>query len=224
MPERGILVVDDEKNIRLTMSQALAPLGYPVSTAVNGEDALKQLEEREFGLLLLDLKMPGLDGIAVLKKVIALRPDIRVVIVSAHGSIENAVEAMKLGAVDFLQKPFAPQELRDIVTEIMDRDKVEAAQATDYETHLVLVKRCMSERYFEAAVEHARQAIGADPMRPEAFNLLGVLQEMAGHHQEAMKNYRVALDLDPTYQPAWQNMSRFSDPNRPKHKSDFNLG
>jgi DNA-binding NtrC family response regulator len=208
MSERGILIVDDEKNIRLTMVQALEPLHYEMSTALNGEDALKRLEERDFGLILLDLKMPGMDGLEVLRRVVELRPDIRVIIISAHGTIENAVEAMKLGAVDFIQKPFAPQELRDVVMKVLDREKVEAAHISDYESHLELVKRCMNDRHFEAAVEHVRQAIGADPSRPEAFNLLGVLHEIGGNHEEAMKNYRVAVDLDPTYEPAWQNLTR----------------
>lgn len=220
MPEPGILIVDDEKNIRLTMSQALQSLGYEMATAVNGDDALQQLEEKEFKLMLLDLKMAGLDGLDVLRQVVERRPDIRVIIISAHGSIENVVEAMKLGAVDFIQKPFVPKELRAIVTEVLERDKVSMTQGIDYETHLRLIKRCINERHFEAAMEHARQAIGTDPARPEAFNLLGVLHEIEGHHEEAMKNYRVAIDMDPTYQPAWQNLNRPSGPATP----DFDLG
>jgi DNA-binding NtrC family response regulator len=206
MAHPGILVVDDEKNIRLTMIQDLAPLGYEISCAMNGEDALKQLEEKEFGLILLDLKMPGINGMEVLRQVVNLRPDIRVIIVSAYGGIEKVVEAIKLGAVDFIRKPFTPQEIRDSVSRVMDREKVEAAQATDYAAHLALVRRCMSEHHFEAAIEHAKKAISLYPSRPEAFNLLGLVQEMLGHHEEAMKHYRVALDLDPAYEPAWQNM------------------
>ncbi len=208
MANQGILVVDDEKNIRLTVIQALQPLGYKISSAANGEEALKKLEGKSVELILLDLNMPGMDGLEVLRRVVKLRPDIRVIIISAHGTVKNAVEAMKLGAVDFLQKPFAPQEMRDIVTRVLDRDKIEAAQAADYDTHLLLVKRCMNDRHFEAALAHARQAIGVDPTRPEAFNLLGALHELMGNSVEAMKNYRVAVDLDPTYEPAWENLNR----------------
>ncbi len=222
MPDPGILIVDDEKNIRLTVTRALEPLGYEISSAVNGEEALQKLKEQAFGLILLDLRMPGMDGMEVLRQVVKLRPDIRVIILSAHGTIENAVEAIKLGAVDFIQKPFAPQELRDIVTQVIDRDKIEAAQASDYDTHLALVKRCMSGRHFEAAMEHARQAIGIDPSRPEAFNLIGALHEIEGDSVEAMKNYRVALDLDPTYEPAWQNLRR--PKKAPQDRTKINLG
>jgi DNA-binding NtrC family response regulator len=208
MAKPRILVVDDEKNIRLTVTQALAAMGYEPGAAVSGEDALEQLAEHEFGLILLDLKMPGIDGLEVLRQVVKMRPDIKVVIISAHGTIENAVEAMKLGAIDFIQKPFTPQELREIVAQVLDRSKVEAAQASDYDSHLALTKRCMSERHFEAAMAHARQAIGIDSSRPEAFNLLGALYEVTGDPVEATKNYRVALDLDPTYEPAWENLRR----------------
>ena len=222
MPDQRILVVDDEKNIRLTMTQALQSLGYEISPAANGQEALLQLTRQEFSLILLDLKMPGMDGLEVLRQVIQLRPDIRVIIVSAHGTVENAVEAIKLGAVDFIQKPFTPQELRQIVTKVLDRNKVEAAQAADYDSHLALTKRCINERHFEAALVHARQAIGIDPTRAEAFNLLGVLHEITGDLVEAMKNYRVAVDLDPTYEPAWQNLNR---PKRPqKGRGEINLG
>lgn len=224
MANQKILIVDDEKNIRLTMTQALQPLSYDIKTAVNGEDALEQLEVDDFGLILLDLKMPGMDGLDVLRRVVELRPDIRVILISAHGTVEHAVEAMRLGAVDFIQKPFVPKELRDIVTRVLDRDKLEAAQASDYESHVELIKRCMNDRHFEAAAEHARQAVGADPSRPEAFNLLGALYELAGNHEEAMKQYRVAVDLDPTYQPAWQNLNRPTLSGRDKDKPDLNLG
>jgi DNA-binding NtrC family response regulator len=221
MADPGILIVDDEKNIRLTTSQALASLGYEISTAVNGDDALKQLAEKEFRLILLDLRMPGVDGMDVLRQVVKLRPDIRVIIVSAHGTIENAVEAMKLGAVDFVQKPFAPKEIREIVREVLDREKVETVQSQSYQSHVSLIKRCMNERHFEAAMEHARQAIGLDPSRPEAFNLVGVLYEIMGDQQEAMKNYRVALDLDPAYEPAWHNLRRPKDSDKDQDTTDL---
>jgi lipoprotein NlpI len=82
----------------------------------------------------------------------------------------------------------------------------------------------MNDRHFEAAAEHARQAIGVDPSRPEAFNVLGVLYELAGNHAEAMKQYRVAVDLDPTYQPAWQNLNQSSFLDKSKNKRNLNLG
>ena len=99
MKEKFVLVVDDEKNIRLTLSQTLESLGLETDTAVNGEEALDKLKMKEFGLILLDLKMPGMDGMEVLRQLRKIRPDIRVIIITAYGTVESAVEAMKLGAV-----------------------------------------------------------------------------------------------------------------------------
>jgi two-component system, NtrC family, sensor histidine kinase KinB len=83
-----------------------------------------------------------------------------------------------------------------------------ATQAAAYTTSLELARRCADENHLEAASEHAHKAIALDPSRPEAFNMLGAVQELQGDRAEAMKNYRVALDLDPTYEPARQNLVR----------------
>jgi CheY-like chemotaxis protein len=208
MIHKSILIVDDEKNIRLTLSQALEILGAEIDTAANGEEALTKLKGREFGLILLDIRMPGMDGMEVLRQVREIRPDIRVIMITAYGTIESAVEAMKLGAVDFLQKPFDPEEIRGLVSRVMDRDKLDEHKLADYVSHIELVKKCIGDRYFDAAIEHVRKAIFIDPGRPEAFNLLGALMEIRGDRAEAQKNYRAALSLDPSYEPAINNLHR----------------
>jgi DNA-binding NtrC family response regulator len=208
MEAKPVLIVDDEKNIRLTLSQSLEALQLDIDTAVNGEEALTRLQGRQFGLILLDLKMPGMDGIEVLRRVRETRPDIKVIIITAHGTVESAVEAMKLGAVDFMQKPFAPKEIRELVTRVLDRDKITAEKARSYEERIELAKKCIGEREFDAAREHVRQAIACDATKPEAFNLLGALLEIANDRLEAQKTYRAALALDPTYKPADENLSR----------------
>jgi DNA-binding response OmpR family regulator len=205
---RRVLIVDDEKNIRLTLSQALEVLEVETDTAANGEEALAKLKEKEFGLILLDLKMPGMDGMEVLRRVSEIRPDIRMIIITAYGTVESAVEAMKLGAADFIQKPFAPEEIRGLVSRVMDREKIDERKAVDYGTSIELAKRCIGERHFDAAIEHVRKAISLDPGRPEAFNLLGALMEIRGDRIEAQKNYRAALSLDPSYEPAIKNLQR----------------
>ena len=103
MKAKPVLIADDEKNIRLTLSQALESLKLETDTAVNGEEALAKLRDKDFGLILLDLKMPGMDGMEVLRQLRQIRPDIRVIVITAYGTIESAVEAVKLGAVDFIQ-------------------------------------------------------------------------------------------------------------------------
>jgi DNA-binding NtrC family response regulator len=206
--KRPILIVDDEKNIRLTLAQALEALALEADTAVNGEEALVKLRARHFDLILLDLKMPGMNGMEVLRRVREARPDIKVIIITAHGTIESAIEAMKLGAVDFIQKPFAPKEIRELVTRVLDRDTIAAEKAKGYDAHIELAKKCIGARQFDAAQEHLRQAIAADSSKPEALNLLGALIELRGDWLEALKQYRAALALDPTYKPADENLDR----------------
>lgn len=203
-----VLVVDDEKNIRLTLTQALDSPELRIDTAVNGEDALQKIAMTNYRLLLLDLKMPGIDGMEVLKRIGESRPDIRIIIITAHGSIDSAVEAMKLGAVDFLQKPFAPNEIRSLVTSVITRETLSEEKANDYSTFLELAKRAISDRHFDAAKALVGKAISLDNSRPEAMNLLGALHEISKTTSEAQKYYRAALALDSTYKPALDNLHR----------------
>ena len=177
-------------------------------TATNGEEALTKLKAKDFSLILLDLRMPGIDGMEVLRQVRQIRPDILIIMISAYGTVELAVEAMKLGAVDFIQKPFSPEEIRELVSRVLDREKLDEQKVADYETSFELAKKSIGNRYFDAAIEHARKAIFLDPARPEAFNLLGALMEIRGDRLEAQKNYRAALSLDPSYGPAIKNLER----------------
>jgi len=211
MKGRSVLIVDDEKNILLTLSQSLEVLQLETDTATNGEEALAKLKEKDFGLILLDLRMPGMDGMEVLRKVREIRPDIRIIMITAYGTIELAVEAMKLGAVDFIQKPFSPEEIRELVSRVLDREKLDERKAADYGASIELAKRSVGHRHFDAAIEHLRRAIFLDPARPEAFNLLGALLEIQGDRIEAQKNYRAALSLDPSYEPAIKNLQRSTD-------------
>ena len=208
MKGRSVLIVDDEKNILLTLSQSLEVLHLETDTAINGEDALTKLKEKDFSLILLDLRMPGIDGMEVLRQVREIRPDIRIIMISAYGTIEVAVEAMKLGAVDFIQKPFSPEEVRALVSRVLDRENLDERKVADYGASIELAKKSIGNRHFDAAIEHARKAIFLDPARPEAFNLLGALTEIQGDREEAQKNYRAALSLDPSYAPAIKNLAR----------------
>jgi DNA-binding NtrC family response regulator len=115
MDRRRILVVDDEKNIRLMLTQALASEKTIVDTAVNGEEALEKIAQTSYDLVLLDLRLPGMNGLDVLREIRESHESLPVILLTAHGTVESAVEAMRVGAVNFLQKPFAPRELREAV-------------------------------------------------------------------------------------------------------------
>ncbi len=117
-----LLVVDDDEGLRSFLEAALASEGHDVTLAVDGSDALRRLAMAGFDLVLTDLKMPGVDGLAVLQHVRAEHPGTQVILLTAHGTVETAVEAMKGGACDFLQKPVgSPRELRLVVARALER-------------------------------------------------------------------------------------------------------
>ena len=115
----AILVVDDEESLRTVLHSQLTRLGHEVVLAADGEAALAAIRSRDFALVVTDVKMPRLSGLDLLRVVRSERPDTPVVLLTAHGSIETAVEAMKHGAFDFLTKPFDRDELRTLVEKAM---------------------------------------------------------------------------------------------------------
>ena len=106
-----ILVVDDEETVRSLFRRTLEEAGYEIATAANGEEALREVSEREPEVVLLDIKMPGLSGIEILGKLATDWPDICVIMVTAVVDTQTAVEAMKLGAYDYITKPFKPNDV-----------------------------------------------------------------------------------------------------------------
>jgi DNA-binding NtrC family response regulator len=106
-----ILVVDDELSIRESLSGWLQQDGYEVETAPSGREALAKTQENHYDIMLLDVKMPEMDGLTLLKRLKELDPDTLIVMMTAHGDIHDAVEAMRLGAYDYLLKPFELEEL-----------------------------------------------------------------------------------------------------------------
>ncbi|HZK10929.1 MAG TPA: sigma-54 dependent transcriptional regulator [Atribacterota bacterium] len=120
-----MLVIDDEQNIRKMLTRVLSPEGFIVKEANNGSEALKRLQEENYSLVLLDLKMPGLNGIEILKKIRENDLNLPVIMMSAYGSIPEAVEAMKLGALDYLIKPFDIEELKIIINRAIKQYELE---------------------------------------------------------------------------------------------------
>jgi DNA-binding NtrC family response regulator len=121
MARKSILVVDDEKSQREILELILSEEGYDVTTAASGEAALKFAKERRFDLALTDLKMTGMDGIELLQHLLAYDSSIIVILLTAHGSIESAKEALRRGAFDYLEKPYDKAALLETINRALDR-------------------------------------------------------------------------------------------------------
>jgi two-component system response regulator FlrC len=125
----NVLIVDDEEGIRSFLSGALASKGHDVHEAANGEEALATLGRRAFHVMVTDLRMPGIDGMELLRRVRSEHPDVEVIVLTAHGSVHTAVDAMKLGALDYLQKPISgPEEIRMLVARAEERYRMRAVR------------------------------------------------------------------------------------------------
>jgi len=122
---RKILVVDDERSVRELLMQIVQDLGFSAEGAEDGEDALSWLETDDFSVVFTDLKMPNLDGMAFLKRALEKNPGLPVVVITAHGTVETAVEAMRLGARDFLLKPFPVPQIKILLDRIFRAQEME---------------------------------------------------------------------------------------------------
>ena len=140
-----ILIVDDEKSIRLTTSLALESEGHYVETAEDGALAMKRIKEENFDLVFLDLRLGDEDGLEILQKIVAMKPQQLVTIFTAHASISTAVKATQLGAFDYLEKPFTPDQLRAIL--------IKAQKALKTQVEVVRLKETVQE--LKSEVRHS---------------------------------------------------------------------
>ena len=117
-----ILIIDDEKAIRKTLTEILSFEGYKIDEASDGEEGLKKFKEKTYDAVLCDIKMPKIDGIDFLQKAVEINPDVPIIMISGHGNIETAVEAVKKGAYDFIQKPPDLNRLLITIRNAMERN------------------------------------------------------------------------------------------------------
>lgn len=236
-----VLIVDDEPSIRLMFRTALQSTGYFTAEASDGPSALQSLREASPDVMLLDLRMPGMGGMEVLQRMRDADDDTPVIIVTAHGSVPDAVAAMKLGAVDFLAKPITPRELRQFVAEVVARHggsepetetppvpvpqhAVAFPSAWPRASHstviiqtaapaveLGAVKRALNNRDFKEAERLLEKILDEQPLAPAAHTLMGVLHECLGQPHAAYQSYRTAIQCAPDYTPALDNLKRYCE-------------
>jgi DNA-binding response OmpR family regulator len=219
----NILIVDDEANIRLMLGTALRSVGYHVTEATNGREAIEAVERDLPDVMILDLSMPVLDGMGVLRE-LATRPNDhrpRVVVLTAYGSISAAVKATRLGAMDFLEKPISPEEVRESVAAVLSEPLPaspgvfvqEAPLTGGYPAVLDQIRQALRSRRFKEAEALLTRAADFGSNDAVYFNLLGACCEMQLQWRLARKYYGKAIATDKQYEPAQQNMRRYYELN-----------
>jgi len=116
-----ILIADDEAIVRNSLRDWFIESGYSVLTASDGQEALKILEKEDIYILITDLKMPGMDGVELIKKAKEIKSGITSIVITAYGTIPTAIEAMKVGAYDYIEKPFSPEKMEIILEKAIER-------------------------------------------------------------------------------------------------------
>jgi two-component system response regulator PilR (NtrC family) len=126
MSSKGIIhIIDDEPVIHDVLAQLLTSEGYEVEISSSGEEALEKFPSRSFDVILLDLLMPGMDGIEALRRIRRIDPQAAVIIITAYGSVESAISAMKIGALDYVQKPFKHDDLLIVLEKALERKRLQ---------------------------------------------------------------------------------------------------
>ncbi len=158
-----ILIVDDEEIVRESLSEWLAKDGYTVATAEDGPTAIARLNRERWSILLIDMKMPGMDGLQVLQEATKIQPEVVAIIMTAYATVDTAVSAIKLGAYDYIVKPFDPEELSLMVDKIVGQQALARENAVlrkvlkrEYRFRDLVSKNAHMQAIFELARTAAR--------------------------------------------------------------------
>lgn len=187
---KKVLVVDDTKNIRMLLTTCLELNDYEVLSASNGSDAIELFKSQKFDFAFLDIKLPGLSGTEVLRRIRDINITIPVVIMTAFATVKNAVECTKLGAVAYLQKPFTADRVKTILAEISD--------IAENETFLNIPAKLSEAENLIALGEYSKSndilkyLLSIDPCYAKIYELLGNLYEKMGILEKAKKFYNAA--------------------------------
>ncbi|MBB6715747.1 response regulator [Clostridium gasigenes] len=206
--KKRILIVDDEKNIRIALKQCFKGENYKVEMVNDGKEAIEKLKNDRYELILMDYQMPNKNGLEVLEDIRKNNIETRVIIMTAYGTVDIAVDSMKLGAVDFISKPFTIAKVKDVVRESIKKDAIIIMGERDIGGSLNEARDAIRHGSLEAATQHLRDVLISDASNPATQNLLGVIEEKKNNGNLAQKYYRAALSLDATYAPADNNLRR----------------
>jgi len=187
---KPVLIVEDEAIMRESLRDWLKDSGYDVETAEEGEEALQKIGEKEFSVAVLDLRLPGKDGLEVLKEATAKDPKIKGIVMTAYPSVETAVEAMRMGAIDYIVKPFAPDALERTLQEVLGPVQVEVKPRESKVEEAAAKLPVVEEAEIEEPIAITEEEI---PARLEQ----GRTHFKAGRYGEALRAFQSILHVAP---------------------------
>lgn len=163
------LVIDDTKNIRMLLKTCLEIEGHDVYIASDGHEALDLMSSDKFDLIFMDIKMPKISGTEVLRKMRDLGISTPVIIMTAFGTVKNAVECTKLGAISYLQKPFTSEKVKNVLKETGFSNVI---QEKDNVSKFVEIEASLKQDHYTQALELIKEELSKDPLNPKIYKLL----------------------------------------------------
>ncbi len=199
--KRRILVVDDEKNIRLTVQHSLIAADYEVETAANGAEGLERFRDDHYDLILMDLRMPQINGIEMLRTIREHDKHTAAIVITAYLTIDTLLEAFSLGVSDYIRKPFSPNDVREMVRRVLSRETLDThSSESEANPTIGLARKALAEQDLPRALDFAKRAAERDTNNPDSQAFLGIIQHLSGDYAGAEQSFHEALLLDPQHQ------------------------
>ena len=186
---KKVLVVDDTKNIRMILTKCLELEGYEVLTASDGTQALELFTTHTFDLAFLDIKLPGVRGTEVLKRIRENGIKTPVIIITAYATVKNAVDCTNLGAVAYVQKPFSADKIRNVLMEF-ENSHLNNKNEENLENFILRAKAFLDANNYEKSLELAQRAVGKDIENPEVYLLISRAYRGLGNEKSAERFYQ----------------------------------
>jgi len=189
------LIVDDETHIRNMLKKALEELEYEADSVANGEEALRALFEKRYDGLFTDLKMPGMNGLDLLKAMNEETITIPKVVVSVCTEADKIIQCFQLGIMNYITKPFTPEEIKAAAKQML-KLKIDIKETTQY------VKGLIQQNALSSAEKYMSKLFSAYPSSPIPHYLYGLKNLKEGDLAKSLKHLKASLSLDESYDPA----------------------
>lgn len=186
---KKILIIDDTKNIRFMLTKCLELEGYHVTTASDGKEAIELFGKEKFDLAFLDIKLPEIRGTEVLRQIRNMGITTPVIIITAYGTVKNAIDCTNMGAIAYLQKPFTAEKIRTVLQELNFKLSSDN-ELMNISKHISQIEDLIKKESFQDALVQLKKVISLDPANPQIQLLFSKVYRAIGNEDYAGKFFR----------------------------------
>jgi len=184
-----ILIIDDTKNIRFMLTKCLELEGYHVTTASDGREAIELFKNEKFDLAFLDIKLPEIRGTEVLRRIRDMGIITPVIIITAYGTVKNAIDCTNMEAIAYLQKPFTAEKIKSVLKELNFKFSLDNS-LSNIDKNILQIEALMNQSLFQDALLQLKKAVSLDPANPKIQLLFSKAYKAIGNDEYADKFYQ----------------------------------